>query len=189
MEEERDSTYQCLKICAEVSAHIEEKAQSALPAAIMSPASPLPEPHLPFLITADAFNSAQRKIMSTRLELQRHLYSLNSQGKNAHHRLPPSMAKQTIGQQSLEEEIESITDSLSICNRAADQENEIRRNFYEDITVGDDSQQLILSLNDLISAKRIKAGSRSTQMMGQVSSQSVGEFSRSHYHSRHSNDN
>jgi hypothetical protein len=183
MEEERDSIQQCLKICAEVSALIEGKARSALPTAIMSPALPLAEPRLPFLITAEAFNSAQRNFISSTLQLQRYLHSLNNQAQTTHHRLPPPMVEQTIGQQSLEDEVESIADSLSLCDRAANQENEIRRNFYEDISVGDDSQQAILSLKDLISAKRVTAGSRSTQVMGQVPPTSLPDFSRGHYHS------
>jgi hypothetical protein len=183
MEEERDSTQQCLKICAKVSAYIEEEARSALPTAIMSPASSLAEPRLPFLMTAEAFNSAQRNFISSTLQLQRYLHSINTLPQTTHHRLPLPLVKQAIGQQSLEDEVESITESLSLCDKAADQENEIRRNFYEDITVGDDSQQYIVSLKDLISAKRVKAGSRSTQVMGQVPAPSLPDFSRGHYHS------
>jgi hypothetical protein len=183
MEEERDSTQQCLKICAEVYAHIESKARSALPIAITSYASPSAEPRLPFLITAEAFNLAQRNFISSTLHLQQYLHSLNSQVQTTNSSMRHTMADQDIGQQSFEDEVESITDSLSLCDRAANQENEIRRNFYEDISVGDDSQQIIVSLKDLISAKRIIAGSRSTQVMGQVSEASLEGFSRAHYHS------
>jgi hypothetical protein len=68
-------------------------------------------------------------------------------------------------EQSLEEEVDSITDSLSLCDRAASQEDGIRRNLFEDVSVGDDSQQIMVSMKELISAKRVKAGSRSTQVM------------------------
>lgn len=183
MEEERDATQQCLKFCAKVSAYIEEEARSALPTAIMSPASSLAEPRLPFLMTAEACNSAQKNFISSTLQLQRYLCSINTQAQTTLHRLPLPLIKQTIEQQSLESEVESITDSLSLCDKAADQENEIRRNFYEDITVGDDSQQYIVSLKDLISAKRVKAGDRSTQVMGQVPVTSLPDFSLGHYHS------
>jgi hypothetical protein len=182
MEEERDSTQQCLKICAEVSAHIEEIARSNLPTAIMSPASSLGEPRLPWLITAEAFNSAQRDFISSTLRLQRYLLSINTQAQTTPHHLPPPLVQQNIRQQSLEDEVESITDSLSLCDKAAEQENEIRRNIYEDISVGDDSQQAILSLKDLISAKRITAGSRSTQILGQVPATSIPDFAQGHYH-------
>lgn len=57
----------------------------------------------------------------------------------------------------MEDVVESLTDSLLLCDRAADQENEIRRNLYEDISVVNDSSQVVVSLKDLISAKRIEA--------------------------------
>jgi hypothetical protein len=69
------------------------KARSALPTAIMSPASPLAEPRLPFLITAEAFNSAQKYFISSTLQLQRYLHSLNTQAQTAHHRLPPPLVE------------------------------------------------------------------------------------------------
>lgn len=183
MVEERDSTQQCLKICADIYAHIESTAQSALPMPIASYASLSAEPRLPFLITAEAFNLAQRNFISTTLQLQQHMHSLNSHMSTTHPHVRYPVTTQKTEQQSYEDEVESITGSLSFCDRAADQENEIRRNFYEDISVGDDSQQIIVSLKDLISAKRITAGSRSTQVMGQVSDTPLEGFARGHYHS------
>ncbi|KAF9894402.1 hypothetical protein FE257_007905 [Aspergillus nanangensis] len=45
---------------------------------------------------------------------------------------------------------------------------------HEDITTGDDSRQVIATtLNDLISAKRIKSGHQSYQALGQMSNESI----------------
>lgn len=183
MEAERDSTQQCLKICAEVFDYIENKARAVLPTAMSLPSSLPAAAQLPVLITAEAFNLAQRNFISSTLQLQQYFHSINSQAQAARHHVRAPTIEHITGQQSLEDEAESISDSLSLCDRAADQESEIRRNFYEDISVGDDSQQVILSLKDLISAKRVTAGSRSTQLMGQFQGGSLEEIARGHYHS------
>lgn len=42
--------------------------------------------------------------------------------------------------------------------------------MYEDVDVGDDSDQVLIdTLGDLIAAKRVKAGARSTQIVGRMS--------------------
>ena len=193
MEQERESTQQSLKLCAETSAYMEKKIQSCLPASITSPSeifnpvSSLAEPSLDKLMLAEALISAQKAFISTRLRLQQNLHSIKGQVHTTQYHWPQLEAKERI-EQSLEEEVDSITDSLSLCDRAATQEGEIRRNFFEDVSVGDDSQQIIVSIKDLISAKRVKAGARTTQLMGQVSGPDLQSFSRGHYHSAEKKD-
>jgi hypothetical protein len=93
MEEERESTQQSLKICAEVSAYMEKKVQSYLPTAILSPsdvynpASSLVEPSLDKSILAETFISAQKKIISTILRLQQNLHSIKGQAYSTQYHL------------------------------------------------------------------------------------------------------
>jgi hypothetical protein len=188
MEQERDSTQQCLKICLQVSAQMEQ-AQPPLLKTLVSPpnisnaAPTMEEPTFPQLILAEAFNAAGKGFISSKLQLQQYLHSINNQLQPTQYRLPIREAEQTGEQRNLEEEVGSIEGSLSICDRAANQENEVRRNFYEGISIGEGGQQIIVStIKDLISAKNITAGSKSTQVIGQMSDESLQYVSRRHDH-------
>lgn len=149
----------------------------------VNPASSLAELGLPWLILAEAFNSGQSGFISSKLRLQQFLHGINSQLQTTQRCLPLPQAEQTGVQRDLEEEVHITKEALSLCDKAATQENEIRRNFYEGISLGDDSQQVIVSIKDLISAKNVSAGSRSTQVMGQINDTSLQHFARGHHHS------
>lgn len=58
-----------------------------------------------------------------------------------------------------------------------------RTNIFEDVSITDNGRQAIVSMiEDLISAKRITAGARLMQPMGQMSDESLQHFSRDRHH-------
>jgi hypothetical protein len=180
VQDEKESTLQCLKICDEFSLSLDNLRQTSLestarPAETPRPTLPFEQPSLPWLMVTEAFNSAQYDLVRTKRRLHQHLHGLSLQLQAPHHRLllPPPI-KQINEQQNFEEEVYSIEGSLSLCNSAEKQEKEIRRNYFEDVISGDDGKQIIVStLKELISAKRIKTGNRSVQIMGQMSDESL----------------
>ena len=56
-------------------------------------------------------------------------------------------------------------------------------NVFEDISTADNSHQVLIStIGDLISARRVTAGARSRQWLGQMSDDSLQQMSQSHGH-------
>jgi hypothetical protein len=88
-----------------------------------------------------------------------------------------------LTQERIQEEIDSIKQCLAICAEASVQAGQDRTNIFEDVSMTDDGRQAIVStIGDLVSAKRITAGARSMQLMGQMSDESLQHFSRDRYH-------
>jgi hypothetical protein len=79
------------------------------------------------------------------------------------------------------EEIKSVKQCLDICSNAAEQTAQTRMNVFEDVSMADDGHQVIVATSgDLISAKRIGIGARSTQWLGQMSDTSLQRLSQDH---------
>lgn len=54
-----------------------------------------------------------------------------------------------------------------------------RTNVFEDVSMADDGHQVIVStIGDLISARRVTAGARSMQIMGQMSDDALQQLSQ-----------
>jgi hypothetical protein len=95
----------------------------------------------------------------------------------------PQISKQATEQERIQEEIDSIKQCLAICAEASVRAGQDRTNIFEDVSMADDGQQaIVLTIGDLISAKRITAGARSMQLMGQMSDESLQHFSRDRHH-------
>lgn len=68
---------------------------------------------------------------------------------------------------------------LSHLRQASEQADEVRTNIFEDVSAAQDAHQLIVAtLGDLISAKRVTAGVRSTQWLGQMADATLQQLSR-----------
>lgn len=82
-------------------------------------------------------------------------------------------------ERDIEEQIDGIKHCLEICDDATVQANQARTNVFEDVRAGDDANQVVVStLGDLVSAKRITAGARSTQVLGQMADETLRQLSR-----------
>jgi hypothetical protein len=184
IQEERDSTQQCLGICAQVFTHIDQvqsttfesvSTDSATYQGSVTTLSGLPSARL----TADALTQCKEKLTNTTTQLERRLQNINILLQKISSQPLESSSKQATELERIEEEKESIKQCLAICAQASREADQDRTNVFEDISMADDGHQVLVStIGDLISAKRVSAGARSMQLLGQMSDDSVQQLSR-----------
>jgi len=188
IQEERDSTQQCLEICAQVFTHIEQLQPTA--SENMSIASdtfqgPDTMPggiHSARIVTTDAFKACKEKLANTTAQLEDHLRDIDNRLRHFNSPLSKKSNEQVnkkLAEQDIKEELESIQQCLAICAQASAKANQVRINEFEDVSTTDDGHQVIVStIGDLVSARRITAGARSLQCLGQMSDDSLQLLSR-----------
>ncbi|EPS26182.1 hypothetical protein PDE_01118 [Penicillium oxalicum 114-2] len=184
MEDEKNSTQKSLDICEQFLTLIDQSRPSLLgdvghlsgPLDYASSSAALP---LSWLINAEGLNSAQKEVMSWKLRLLQHLYGIGGNIPGQQRYLPGSGNQQTPEQQIFREELSGTEALLAFCKQAEEEANHPRTHYFEDVSTGDNSRQAIVtSLEDLISAKRIKAGNGSYQALGMLSDESIQTFFR-----------
>jgi hypothetical protein len=185
MQEESESTKQCLTICAQFSAHIEQAQRihftniSTPFDVFQGPASTSEGMLSAQGLTNDALSEFQQRLGSTKARLEAHLQSLTNRLVNATIRQPADSSERAAEIKTIREEIESVQQSLAICAKASEQTTSDRVNIYEEIEVGEEGSQIIVStIGDLIAARKVTAGARATQVLGQMNDQSLQSFSR-----------
>ncbi|KAF2176781.1 hypothetical protein K469DRAFT_645268 [Zopfia rhizophila CBS 207.26] len=187
MREELDSTQQCLDICAQVSAHIDQVQPKVI--TNFPPASDAPQQQFTMLgrnmparlATTNTLVACREKLTDTTSELQRYLQDISNRLERLSSKRPMQSNEQESEQGSIREEVESIKQCLAICEQASEQAHLGRTNVFEDVSMAEDGHQVIVStVGDLLSAKRITAGARSTQWFGQMSDDSLQQHSRDH---------
>jgi hypothetical protein len=189
IQEERDSTQQCLKICAQVVTHIDQH-QPTIFENTSTPSDGYQAPDTKLggfpsarIITADTFKVCKEKLSDTTMKLESHLQDIDNRLQNLS--LPGSKNSndQVAEQERIKEELDSIKQCLAICAQASTQANKERVNIFEDISMTDDGHQVLVStIGDLISARRVTAGARSRQWLGQMSDDSLQQLSQNSSH-------
>ncbi|KAJ5117561.1 hypothetical protein N7448_011193 [Penicillium atrosanguineum] len=184
MEEERQSTQHGLDICEQFSAYIEQTRSTSLEMMTRVSttsevgSSPI-ENNIPWLILAQALNSAEKEVIGSRLRLLQHCHERGVQPRLLYYRKSLLQHDETGEQNKSQEEAENIKESLNFFDRISQETSGNRTNHFEDITTGDRSTQAVVStLKDLISARRITSGSDSLQVLGQVSDDSLQRMLR-----------
>lgn len=179
MEEEKDSTQKSLDICEQFLTLIAKSRSSLLGDSELASkhfdqTSSSVAPNLSWLVNAEGLNSTHKEVTSWKLRLLQHLFGVgkNSQGPQLY--LPRSGNEQTPEQQAFQEDFSGTEALLEFCKRAEEDANQPRTHYFEDVSTGDNSRQAITTtLEDLISAKRIKSGNGSYQALGQMSNESI----------------
>ena len=186
IQEERESTQQCLLICAQVSRHIDQVQPNASEnISITSGADKMfTTTHGSFVparrLTGNALEECKKGLTDTTSRLERQLEDINNRLQNLSQRSGASN-EQATEQARIKEEMDSIKQCLNICAQAAEQAAPNRINVFGDVVLADDSHQIIVAtLGDLISAKNVTAGARSTQWLGQMSDTSLQQLSQDH---------
>ena len=88
-------------------------------------------------------------------------------------------------QKKMQEEINSIKQSLAICAKASEDASTDRVNIFDEVTLGEDGHQVIVStIGDLINARKISAGARSIQLLGQMSDVTIQNIGRHRDHDK-----
>lgn len=196
IETERASIEQCLRICATMDQHIQELQSELHHGSVQTrpkegeDSSLKPESH--------ASHITEKRLEDCRLEISFTSAELGARLKDANHRLEklikPSPLTGTVSAPTnldFEQDVQSIKQCLSLCEEATQKATSERVNVFEDVGMAEDGQQVIVStIGDLISARRITAGSRSAQVLGQMSDESLqllsNNFSNGHASSNHS---
>lgn len=187
IEEEKKSTEQCLAICRLISERVDQLQPGGVesrPGSLQSNAG-----------THDTDPSAKQMTHACCSDIKQRLSITTRELEERVRRLRPGLQESPqigalgnagIEQEQAHEEREGTLNSLAICAAALREANEKGTNRFEDVSTGDDSHQVIVStLGDLINAKSIIAGPRSTQWLGQMSDDSLQALSRSLDMSQH----
>jgi hypothetical protein len=183
IQDERDSTLQCLDICARVSSHIDQIQSKAfhnvsLPAEdirLRMQTLNLPVPAQ--ILAVNALTQCKVNLGEATSELSRRLQNVEERLQNAACGASQTPDISAAEKDTLLEEIESAKQCLALCAQASDKAEPSRINIFEDVSMAADGRQVIVStLGDLISAKRITAGDRSMQLMGQMSDHALEQF-------------
>jgi hypothetical protein len=184
---ERDCIQRCLDICAEMASHIEKGQSSVSQNLLISP-----EEYSDRIDLLNPAASARQATITVLGDCKERLAYTSSQLRihltDVLRRLDTFQGQTSAyldfkEQTRMREEINSIKQSLAVCAKASEDASTDRVNIFDEVSLGEDGHQVIVStVGDLINARRISAGARSTQLLGQMSDltlQSIGQR-RSH---------
>ena len=183
---ERDSTKQCLVICSQVSQHI-ATVQSAVfenlripPDVDATPITTLIGLVSAHQATSDALKACERTMNRTEGLLQRNLDDLDSELSSERSSSSSASSRPSSERNDLEADIASTRQTLKLMAEKAERAESPSINIYENLELADDCHTVIVSnIGQLISARHISAGARSTQWMGQMSDESIQALAKS----------
>ncbi|KAK6337870.1 hypothetical protein TWF696_001348 [Orbilia brochopaga] len=165
LEADKRGIEQCIEICTQVSSHIDRVQTQTAESSSTDPASSQTT-YLAKQLTTGVLTGCKSELVNTSTLLQRQLDTIKFQ-----------LAALSEHPETLGSAGESLKQCLAICAQASEQAKSERINVFEDVTAHDDGDQIVVStLGDLISAKRITVGSRSLQLLGQMSDESLQHF-------------
>lgn len=190
IQEERQSAEQCLSICTAVSAHIEQVQSSSAVEPVTTPrdssqaSSNTPRSSSSArLLTTGSLQVCRETMDSSTTWLRRHLQDLDNKVAALQVWPPQTSSQRSAEQEKIQEEIASTKQCLAICAVASERAQQERINVFEDVSMADDGHQVIVStLGDLVVARRVTAGARSMQLMGQMSDDSLQQLSQNISH-------
>lgn len=185
LEEERGSTRQCLRICAEVAKHMDQihlsTQEPVRPDTGQAVISVLGNSLSARRVTSATIQECKERFVNTTRELENHLHEVNSRleslaGAN-------NKTEEGTEEKRIRDEKDCIEQCLGICAEAAGQADHARTNVVEDISSGHESYQVVVAtLGDLIAARRVVTGDKSTQWVGQMSDTALQQLSRDRDH-------
>lgn len=187
MEDEKNSTQKSLEICEKFLALIDQSKPQLLgvdeQSSRISDHTSLPTvmtsrvaPNMPFLINSEGLFSAQKELTTWKLKLLQHLIGIDGNVQRQQRYLPGVENELHPEEENYQEEMSGTEALLGLCQKAEGEANQ-RTHFFEDVSTGNNSRQAIVTtLDDLISAKRIKSGDSSFQALGKMSDESIQSF-------------
>ncbi|KAK8096329.1 uncharacterized protein PG998_014197 [Apiospora kogelbergensis] len=173
IQNEINSTEQCLQICANVLVHINSMHLQPFPQLVQGntqfSAEQFPRSYAITLNTLQGCSEMLNDTVSKLHEHQKTTQDLPS--RDEFYRLSTTSADEI---QRLRGELDSTRKRLAVCQEASDRASTDRIHMVEDITMGHDGQQLFVStLGDLFNVKRATAGDRAIQFVGSISDESL----------------
>lgn len=182
MEEEKNSTQKSLEICEQFLSLIDQSRPSLLgevahSLSLFDPTSSFFNPKVSSLINAEGLNSIYKEITSWKLYLLQHLHGVDRIVQGQQRNMPRLNNEPEPVEQNFREELNGTESLLNFCKQVEEEAKQQRTNYFEDVTTGDNSRQAIVTtLEDLISAKRIKSGNNSYQALGRMADESIQSF-------------
>ncbi|KAH7119874.1 hypothetical protein B0J11DRAFT_534780 [Dendryphion nanum] len=181
LRDERESIQNCLDICTAVSSHI-DSVRPKVVTGIRSDDQVRPSTGG---VGLSARQDTDRVLGRCKDDIADMLSQLNDsltdviRRQQTLSRRHPISGEQEAEQEKLQEEIDSIKQSLLICDRASKKAQSDRTNVFEGVSMDDDGHQVLVStFGDLVFAKNVSAGARSTQWLGQMSDESLQRLSQ-----------
>ncbi|KAF2494973.1 hypothetical protein BU16DRAFT_590256 [Lophium mytilinum] len=114
-----------------------------------------------------------------RQNLEEHLQTINDKLETLSIQNGSTKEEEIAERKRISEEIDSVKQCLEVCNHAAKRIDEVRTNIFEDVSAAEDAHQVIVStFGDLISAKRVTAGVKSIQWLGQMPDSALQQLIR-----------
>lgn len=166
MMEEKKSTQQGLRICAQLSERIEQL-------------EPVPEEPSQFSQRPSAHKYVKNGLDATKGSIRNLVTQLRSHEEDIDRRMQVMASTDTISKDAATElerlraTKESIHQCINVISDADDTKAIERHNVFEDITLADDAYNFTIStVGDLVTARRINLTGRSRNIGGQISDES-----------------
>lgn len=166
MVEEKQSTQEGLKICSQLSAHIErlESASKETPQFSQQPSA--------YKFIRSGLGATKGSIQSLVLRLQTHENDIDKRMEAMRSIVPLSEHEATQLAQ-LQETKESLRQCMSVVADAGETLSNERYNIFEDITMADSSYGISVStVKDLVVARRLNLSGQARYLGGQISDES-----------------
>lgn len=166
MVEEKESTQQGLRICAQLSAQVEQLEATSTEHPRFSQR---PSAHKyvknGLSVTKNSIRSLTSRLQSHEEDIERQMEAMNSATS-----LSESAATQLA---QLQETKDSIQQCIKLVSDAGETLEIERRNIFEDITMTDEAYDFSVStIGDLVTARRINLSGRTRHVAGQISDES-----------------
>jgi hypothetical protein len=179
LQDEREVTRQCLRICQDAQSYLKslENGQGFLrPEATSNPAGTVQREFDAELLTIDTINESQRKFIQTINRLQERLASVASNDG----------AERERQMSQLREDINISKQCLEVCQTATVQVHHHRKiHTVGEVIADDDTDQVVVTtLADLFDVRKVLAKSRSAQLVGSMTEETLQQVSRDRYSSR-----
>ena len=177
---ERDSTKQCLDICAGVLAHINELRFQPIPAKPSESGVPpglsprdLTHAHAMTLLT---LKECTDRLSDTLARLRAHEEDAQSRLSTGTF-IEESRSMPGNEAQKLAREQDTVRQCLTVCSEADERASSGKVHVLDDITIGENGEQMLIStLGDLYDARRIRLGDGAVQIVASTSDPAIQEM-------------
>lgn len=178
LEDEKDVTSQCLRVCENAQSYLEslQHSQASLRRETATPAGTVESQFEAELITNRALMESRTNLIQTISRLQERLTSIIST-EGAEHDLEASR---------LREDINISKQCLEVCQMATSQVHHHRKvHTVGEVCADDDSDQVVVTtIADLFDVRKVLAKNRSAQLVGSMAEETLQQISRDRYSSR-----
>lgn len=179
LQDERAVTKQCLLICQDATAQIEElqRRQSSMRRKPLSDDSEidLEDVFEAEIITNQALSESFRNVAKATGNLSQRLDTLITADD-------PQREQEKI---RLQEDIDASKRCLEVCKEASSQASRQKIHVIGEVSAHDDTDQVVITtLADLFKVKKVSANDRSAQLVGSLTSADFQKISESRYNSR-----